>query len=119
MTDRHELVRRWTVDRASLAAQAEAQEVQVVADIGGHGGGLGPGGLGGNGGPPRLDEGSARKYSLTFTVMGRNVFNHVSLAPPVGVLDSQLFGKSTSIAGGFFGSSASNRSVELQAMFNF
>lgn len=46
--------------------------------------------------------------------MGRNVFNHVSYAPPVGVLESGRFGQYTSTAGGFFGSSASNRSIELQ-----
>ncbi|MBB5058748.1 hypothetical protein HDF16_003462 [Granulicella aggregans] len=86
---------------------------------GGRGGGLGPGGLSGNNGPPRLDQVAARKYSLSFSVMGRNVFNHVSLAAPVGVLDSPLFGTSNAIAGGFFGSAASNRSVDLQASFNF
>jgi hypothetical protein len=86
---------------------------------GGRGGGLGPGGLSGNNGPPRLDQVAARKYSLSFSVMGRNVFNHVSLAAPVGVLDSPLFGKSNAIAAGFFGSAASNRSVDLQASFNF
>ncbi|SFS11158.1 Carboxypeptidase regulatory-like domain-containing protein [Granulicella pectinivorans] len=83
------------------------------------GGGLGPGGLSGNGGPPRLDQLAPRRYSLTFSAMGRNVFNHVSLAAPVGVLSSPSFGQSRSIAGGFFGSAASNRSVDLQASFNF
>ena len=83
------------------------------------GGGLGPGGLSGNNGPPRLDQVAARKYSLSFSVMSRNVFNHVSLAAPVGVLDSPLFGTSNAIAGGFFGSAASNRSIDLQASFNF
>jgi hypothetical protein len=51
--------------------------------------------------------------------MGRNVFNHVSLSAPVGVLQSPLFGHSTAIAGGFFGSAAANRSIDLQAAFNF
>ena len=86
---------------------------------GGPGGGLGPGGLSGSGGPPRLDQAVPRKYSLTFAATSRNVFNHVSYAPPVGVLESGRFGQYTSTAGGFFGSSASNRSVELQATFNF
>ncbi|SNS72597.1 Outer membrane receptor proteins, mostly Fe transport [Granulicella rosea] len=87
---------------------------------GGPGGGLGPGGLSGNnGGPPKLDQMAPRRYSLTFSAMGRNIFNHVSLAAPTGVLDSALFGKSTAISGGFFGSAASNRSVDLQATFNF
>jgi hypothetical protein len=86
---------------------------------GGPGGGLGPGGLSGNNGPPKLDQAAPRRYSLTFAAMGRNVFNHVSLAAPVGVLESPLFGQSTAISGGFFGSAASNRSVDLQATFNF
>jgi len=51
--------------------------------------------------------------------MGRNIFNNVSLAQPVGVLDSTLFGKSTALAGGFFSSAASNRSIDLQFSFNF
>jgi hypothetical protein len=51
--------------------------------------------------------------------MSRNVFNHVNLAAPVGVLKSPLFGQSTAIAGGFFGSASSNRSIDLQASFNF
>ena len=86
---------------------------------GGGGGGLGPGGLSGNGGPPRLDQAVPRRYSLTFAAMGRNILNNVSLAQPIGVLGSQLFGKSTALAGGFFSSAASNRSIDLQMSFNF
>jgi hypothetical protein len=86
---------------------------------GGPGGGLGPGGLGGNNGPPRLDQLAPRRYSLTFSVMAHNALNHVSLAAPTGVLSSDLFGKSTALAGGFFNSAASNRSIDLQASFNF
>jgi hypothetical protein len=51
--------------------------------------------------------------------MGRNILNNVSLAQPVGVLESPLFGKSTSLSGGFFSSPASNRSIDLQVSFNF
>lgn len=83
------------------------------------GGGLGPGGLSGSGGPPRFDPGAARRYSLNFAAMTRNVFNNVNLAPPVSVLESPLFGKSNSLAGGFFSSPASNRSIDLQMTFNF
>jgi hypothetical protein len=75
--------------------------------------------LSGNNGPPKLDQAAPRRYSLTFSAMGRNVFNHVSLAAPVGVLESPLFGQSTAISGGFFGSSAANRSIDLQATFSF
>jgi hypothetical protein len=86
---------------------------------GGPGGGLGPGGLSGSGGPPRFDQEAARRYSLTFTAMGRNILNNVSLAQPVGVLESPLFGKSTALSGGFFSSAASNRSIDLQVAFSF
>jgi hypothetical protein len=84
------------------------------------GGGLGPGGLSSSGGrPPMLDQQAARRYSLNFTAMSRNVFNNVNLAPPVGVLESPLFGKSNALAGGFFSSPSSNRSIDLQMSFNF
>ena len=84
------------------------------------GGGLGPGGLSGNrGGPPRLDQAVPRRYSLTFGAMARNIFNSVNLAQPVGVLESQKFGQSTALAGGFFSSQASNRTIDLQMSFNF
>jgi hypothetical protein len=83
------------------------------------GGGLGPGGLSGSNGPPRLDQVVPRRYSLTFSAMAHNALNHVNLAAPDGVLESPLFGKSTALAGGFFNSAASNRSIDLQASFNF
>ncbi len=83
------------------------------------GGGLGPGGLSRSGGPPRLDQVTARRYSLNFTAMGRNIFNSVNLAQPVGVLESPVFGKSNALSGGFFSSPASNRSIDLQVSFNF
>jgi Carboxypeptidase regulatory-like domain len=84
------------------------------------GGGLGPGGLSSSGGrPPMLDQQAARRYSLNFTAMGRNIFNNVNLAAPVGVLESPLFGKSNALAGGFFSSPSSNRSIDLQVSFNF
>jgi hypothetical protein len=87
---------------------------------GGPGGGLGPGGLSSSGGrPPFMGQNAPRKYSLSFTAMGRNVFNNVNLAAPVGVLGSNLFGKSNALAGGFFSSPSSNRSIDLQMMFNF
>jgi hypothetical protein len=75
--------------------------------------------LSGNGRPPHLDQVIPRKYSLTFAAMARNIFNNVNLAQPVGVLESPLFGKSNALAGGFFSSPASNRSIDLQLTFNF
>jgi hypothetical protein len=84
------------------------------------GGGLGPGGLSSSGGrPPMFDQAAARRYSLNFTAMGRNIFNDVNLAAPVGVLQSPLFGKSNALAGGFFSNPSSNRSIDLQVSFNF
>jgi hypothetical protein len=86
---------------------------------GGGGGGLGPGGLSRSGGPPRPDQQAARRYSINFAAMGRNIFNNVNLSAPVGVLSSSMFGTSTSLAGGFFSSAASNRSIDLQVSFSF
>jgi hypothetical protein len=84
------------------------------------GGGLGPSGLSSrNNGPPRFDQAVARRYSLTFAAMARNVFNAVNLAQPVGVLESPKFGQSTALAGGFFSSQSANRTIDLQLMFNF
>jgi hypothetical protein len=83
------------------------------------GGGLGPGGLSRSGGPPRFDQATPRRYSLTFAAMARNVFNNVNLAQPVGVLESPLFNKSNALSGGFFSSPAANRTIDLQVMFNF
>ena len=85
----------------------------------GGGGGLGPGGLSRSGGPPKLDQDVARRYSLNFSVMAHNLFNNVNLATPSGVLSSTRFGKSTALAGGFFGSAAANRSIDMQVSFNF
>ena len=83
------------------------------------GGGFGRGGGGGPGGPFGGGGTSSRRYSLTFSVNARNVLNRVNLGTPVGDLSSPLFGKSNSLAGGPFSSSASNRRVELQATFSF
>ena len=86
---------------------------------GGPGGGLGPAGLSSPGGPPRMDQAVPRRYSLNFSAMVRNALNNVNLAQPVGVLESPLFGKSNGLAGGFFSSPDSNRSINLQVSFNF
>jgi hypothetical protein len=88
----------------------------------GGGGGIGPGGLSGSrGGPGRLDQTTSRRYNLTLTAYATNLLNHQNLGPPNGVLTTPFFGKSQSLAGGgFFGAStAGNRSVFLQAVFNF
>jgi hypothetical protein len=76
---------------------------------------------GSRGGPGRLDQTTSRRYNLTFSAFATNVFNRQNLGTPNGTLSSQLFGKSQSLAGGgFFGpSTAGNRSIFLQAVFNF
>jgi hypothetical protein len=93
----------------------------------GGGGGLGPGGLSGSrGGPGRLDQTTPHRYNLTLTAYGTNLLNHQNLGTPNGTLSpngaipSKLFGQSLSLAGGFFGPpSSGNRSIFLQAVFNF
>ncbi|HEY1502200.1 MAG TPA: carboxypeptidase regulatory-like domain-containing protein [Acidobacteriaceae bacterium] len=88
-----------------------------------HGGppGLGGGGLSGSrGGPGRLDQAVNRKYTLNFTVWATNILNHENLGTPNGGLQSPFFGKSQSLAGGFFGpQSGGNRTINLQASFSF
>jgi len=88
-----------------------------------HGGppGLGGGFSGSRGGPGRMDQGVSRKYSLTFSGWGTNIFNHTNLGTPSGVLDSRTFGESETLSGGFFhgGSSSANRSIMLETNFSF
>lgn len=87
----------------------------------GHGSGLGGRGLSGNqGGPGRLDAAVPRKYSLTLSAYAQNVMNRENLGVPNGTLTSPFFGKSQSLAAGFFGpSTAGNRSIFLNAGLNF
>ena len=82
-----------------------------------HGGGRFGGPVGGGG----LGLGSAtnRRYSLTFSINARNVFNHVNPDTPIGTLSSPFFGQSIALAHGPFSSAAANRKIELQAMFSF
>ena len=89
----------------------------------GPGGGGGPRGGGGGGG----DRGggmfggnpSNNRYNLTFSVSGRNIFNNVNLATPIGNLSSPLFGQANGLAGGPYSSSTANRRIDLQVSFNF
>jgi hypothetical protein len=91
-------------------------------------GGRGPGGRGqigmgstrGGGGPfGGGAERSNQRYSLTFSVFARNIFNTVNSAQPVGNLSSNLFGQSTALAGGIFNTQSANRRIDLQAVFSF
>jgi len=87
---------------------------------GGPGGpGGGRGGFGGRGGGGGGMEGGANnsRYSLTFSVSARNVFNNVNLATPIGNLSSPLFGQANGLAGG--SSSTANRRIDLQVSFSF
>jgi hypothetical protein len=103
---------------------------------GGGGGGRGPGGsMWGGGGGFGGGSGSNRRYTLTLTVSGRNVFNRENLAVPIAVLNpaiisatntvitpasaSPVFGQSIGLAGGPFSSNAASRLVYLQASFGF
>ncbi|HEX4006836.1 MAG TPA: carboxypeptidase regulatory-like domain-containing protein [Acidobacteriaceae bacterium] len=104
-------------------------KVEAGHGAGGGGGGHygGPPGLGGGGfsgarnGPGRMDAAVSRKYSLNLSMWTTNVLNHTNYGTPDGVLlNPQYFGKSQSLSGGFFGgSTAGNRSIFLQAGFNF
>lgn len=84
------------------------------------GGGLGGRGLTGGGGNP-FGPGNAvnRRYSMTFSVSGRNIFNHVNFGSPVGTLNSSLFGISNSLATGPFSSGTAIRRVDLRMTFSF
>jgi hypothetical protein len=90
---------------------------------GGPGGGLGGRGLsGGGGGPGGAFGGGAstnRRYNVTFSVSARNIFNRVNLAPPIGNLDSPLFGQSNDLAGGPYSFGSATRRIDLQALFSF
>jgi hypothetical protein len=87
------------------------------------GGGLGGRGLSGSGGPGGGPFSAAaatnRRYNLTFSVNARNVLNRVNLAPPVGNLDSPLFGQSNALAGGPYSFGSATRRIDLQVVFSF
>jgi hypothetical protein len=90
---------------------------------GGPGGGLGGRGLsgsgGGPGGPFAAGAATNRRYNMTFSVSGRNIFNRVNLATPVGNLDSPLFGESNALAGGPYSFGSATRRIDLQVLFSF
>lgn len=98
---------------------------RTKSTTGGFGGGGGNGSVSGRGlsgaqANPKLDATVPRKYSLTIVATSYNLLNIVNRGTPNGVLISPLFGKIQSLAGDGFGSNtAGNRSVFLQAMFNF
>lgn len=80
------------------------------------------GGLSGSqGGHFHMNQSVPRKYSLTFSVWATNVLNHENLGTPNGALSAPaLFGRSQTLAGGFFESpTAGNRNISLEASFSF
>lgn len=82
--------------------------------------GGGHGGPGGHHGPHHEEEaGGDQKYTLTFGVAVRNLFNNVNLDTPIGTLSSPMFGTSTSIHGFGPGAGSANRTIELQTRFSF
>ncbi len=107
------------------SANNNQQGPQGGGDRGGPGGGGPRGGpmggpMGGGRGPGGpLGERSNQKYSLTFSLNARNLFNNVNPAPPIGNLGSPQFLTSTALAGGPFNSQSANRRVDLQVMFSF
>jgi hypothetical protein len=115
------------IEAASNPAQQNGQREGGGNPGGNPGGGRpGPGGApGGMGGPRGMGgpfggaERSSQRYSLTFSVNARNLFNNVNPAPPIGNLSSALFGKSTALAGGVFNTQSANRRIDLQVMFSF
>src|ERR1700719_3696626 len=97
-------------------------------------GGRGGGGFGGRGGGGPDAGATNHRYSLTFSIAARNIFNDVNLTTPIGNLGSPLFGQSNGIATGFGpggpggggggggaggGGAAANRKIDLQVSFNF
>jgi hypothetical protein len=100
---------------------------------GGGGGGRGPGG-GGGGFPGLGGPGSSeKKYNITLSLFFVNILNDVNPTPPVGNLQSPLFGQSLGLAGGaggFLGGggggggaagspNAGNRRIYASVRFNF
>lgn len=86
---------------------------------------MGPGGGGGRG---MFGGGvsSDRRYTLTLSVNFINILNHDNPGGYQGVLTSNQFGQPTAVntgygggTGGFVGSAANNRRVELALRFNF
>jgi hypothetical protein len=61
--------------------------------------------------------GAERKYALEFWVESQNLLNHRNLSPPVGTLNSPLFGQSTGLTSG--SSLSPDRVVDLQTSLRF
>jgi hypothetical protein len=93
---------------------------------GGPGGGRGPGGFGGFGGAAP----TKKRYNLTLSVYGRNIFNYTNEATPIGVLnppsatspaasESPFFARPNQLAFGPYSSQSASRLIYLQIGFTF
>jgi hypothetical protein len=90
---------------------------------GGGGGGFGGGGGGRGGGLGAVGGGNTHRYNVGLTVAVTDIFNHVNLANPDGVLNSPFFGESRNVvsvgqglgAGGVTGT----RRVQLTLRFTY
>jgi len=80
---------------------------------------FGAGGRGGRSSPGGSSSENAHRYNLTFSAQVHNIFNTVNLASPIGDLESPLFGRSISLAGGPFNSATANRRIFLEMAFRF
>lgn len=58
-------------------------------------------------------------YSIRFEFIANNALNRVNLATPIGNLSSPFFGKSISLAGSPFSTTAANRQVIFRVVFRF
>jgi len=74
---------------------------------------------GGGGNPFSLGNETNHRYNLTFSIHVRNLFNNVNYAPPIGNLNSPLFGQPNALAGAPFSSGAATRRIDLQMLFSF
>ncbi len=82
--------------------------------------GLGGRGLSGGGGMGMQGGGTERRYALTLSVEGQNLFNDVNLGIPIGNLNSPLFGRSIDLAGGpYTGFGDANRRLDVRMSFSF
>jgi len=107
------------LERGAVANAGGGPGSHTVAAHGG-GGGLGGRGLTGGGGNPfSFGTETNHRYNLTFTVSARNLLNNVNYAPPVGNLDSPIFGMPNALAGPPFSSGSANRRIDLQMLFSF
>jgi hypothetical protein len=58
-------------------------------------------------------------YAIRFELIVNNIFNHTNLATPIGNLSSPFFGKSISLAGSPFSTTAASRQIILRTVFRF